>query len=423
MQLISSIHKPIKATIQIPGSKSMTNRVLLMAALAKGVSEIEDILLSDDTLTCINALRELGVAITLDSESHSCLVAGCQGIFPKKSANVWCQDAGTVARFLLAACAATPGEFFFDGSKQLRERPIQNLIEALRAMGATISPQSITHLPLTIKGTEFIKGGQISVDGSMSSQFLSALLMVAPFARTSLIMQTKNLVSRPFVDMTCAMMADFGVLVKRLTSDRFIVPVPQRYVARRYVVEPDLSLAANFFAAAAVTAGSITIQPINIAKSKQGDIKFLSILKKMGCQIIESVDGLMVKGSTELKGVSVDMRDCSDTFMALAAIAPFANTPTTITNIGHTRLQESNRIRVMKTELEKLNVRVEEGEDWLRVHPSKPHSGVIDSHGDHRIAMAFSIIGLRIGVTINGSQCVTKTCPEFFELWEKIHTA
>lgn len=212
-------------------------------------------------------------------------------------------------------------------------------------------------------------------------------------------------------------MREFGVMVHRMHQERFSVPVPQRYVAQQYVIEPDLSTASYFFAAAAITNGAVTIQSLDLKKSKQGDAKFLDVLIKMGCHVREDADGLTVQGAKELRGVNVDMSDFSDTFMTLAAIAPFAVTPTTITNIGHTRLQESNRIAVMRENLEKLNVRVEEGHDWLRIHPSQPRGGIIDPHQDHRIAMAFAVLGLKVaGVEIQDAECVAKTCPEFFEL-------
>jgi 3-phosphoshikimate 1-carboxyvinyltransferase len=230
-------------------------------------------------------------------------------------------------------------------------------------------------------------------------------------------------VSHTYVDMTCEIMADFGVLVRRMRNGRFSVPAPQRYAARDYVVEPDLSTASYFFAAAAVTGGRVTIQPIS-RSSKQGDVEFLSVLEKMGCQVEESVLGLSVHGPDVLKGVSVNMMHFSDTFMTLAALAPFANSPTTITNIGHTRLQESNRISAMREGLESLGVRVEEGPDWIRVHPGRPRAGVINSHHDHRIAMAFSIIGLKVqGIEIDGSECVSKTCPDFFSLWQNLSSS
>lgn len=420
-QSIQAVKTPIHARVTIPGSKSITNRVLLLAALAEGVSEIFDILISEDTLTLINALHSLGIVVQLDQQERSIIVGGSQGNFPKQEATVWCQDAGTVARFVLAACAAASGAFHFDGSERLRERPLFLLIRALVSQGAKMLPPEAEKMPFTLVGAEGLKGGVIEIDGSETSQFASALLMVAPFAKREVIIKTHSLVSSPYLDMTCEIMADFGVLVRRMHQTRFSVPAPQSYVGRDYTVEPDLSTASYFFGAAAVTGGEVTIQMVKRATSKQADVEFLTVLEKMGCQVEETESGLRVKGASVLKGVSVNMRDFSDTFMTLAAIAPFAQSPTTITNIGHTRLQESNRISAMKTGLEKLGVKVEEGPDWIRIFPGEPKSGVIDSHKDHRIAMAFSIIGLKVpGVEIDGAEYVAKTCPDFFGMWEKL---
>lgn len=418
---VRAIKKPIEARIKIPGSKSITNRALLMAALADGVSEVSSILVSDDTTAFINALRQLGVMIQLDETTQTCIVGGCNGHFPKDKASIWCNEAGTVARFLFAACASSVGDYSFDASERLRERPISILLNTLKMQGAKVTPPQAMQMPLTIHGRKGLQGGEIEIDGSQSGQFISALLVMAPFAETPVLLKTTHLVSRSFVEMTCTMMGEFGVLVRRLHQERFSIPVPQRYAARDYVVEPDLTTASYFFAAAAVTGGQVTIQPIELQQSKQGDAKFLKTLEKMGCIITETSMGLKVNGPSELRGVSVDMRDSSDAFMTLAAIAPFAMTPTTITNINHTRLQESNRITVMRQELEKLKVRVEEGADWIKIYPSQPVAGTIDAHHDHRIAMAFSIIGLRVGIQIEGAECVSKTCPSFFELWDQLY--
>lgn len=421
-QSIRAVNFPIHARVAIPGSKSLTNRALLLAALAEGVSELFDILISDDTLALIDALHKLGIIVQLDKDNHSVIIAGGQGSFPKKEAAIWCKDAGTIARFLLAACASSQGNYQFDGSERLRERPILSLLRTLTNQGAKIIPTEAEKMPFTLVGTDGLSGGIIEIDGSETSQFASALLMVAPFAKQEVIIKTHDVVSSPYLNMTCEVMADFGVLVRRMHQTRFSVPAPQRYLARDYTVEPDLSTASYFFAAAAITQGTITIQPVNRAESTQADVEFLTVLEKMGCQVEESMSGLLVRGPEVLTGVSVSMRDFSDTFMTLAAIAPFADTPTTITNIGHTRRQESNRITAMKMGLESLGVKVQEGSDWIRIFPGTPTAGVINSHKDHRIAMAFSIIGLRVeGIEIDGAECVAKTCPDFFKMLEKLN--
>lgn len=413
---------PIKAKVHISGSKSMTNRALLLASLAEGASEISDMLISDDTLAMANALHELGIMIQLDKTARSCIVGGAGGQFPKKQANIWCNDAATVARFLLAACAASPGSYRFDASEQMRKRPIAELLRVLINQGAKLSPEKARQMPFTLTGSDGIQGGEIEMDASETGQYVSALLMVAPFAKKTLQIKVQDLVSQPYIDMTCEMMADFGVLVRRMHSGLFSVPIPQRYNARDYKIEPDFSTASYFFAAAAVTGGQVTIQPVSRSASRQGDIEFLAILEKMGCEVSESETGLTVKGPAELKGVSVDMRHFSDTFMTLAVLAPFAKTPTSITNIGHARRKESDRIAVMRTELQKLQIKVEEGKDWLKIYPSEPKPAMIETHHDHRIAMAFAVIGLRVpGITINDAECVNKTCPDFFATWEKLY--
>ncbi len=412
-QAINARLTPLNAHITVPGSKSITNRALLIAALAQGVSKLSDILISDDTLTFIHALQQLGVVIELNEQARTCIVRGTNGKFPKQEATIWCADAGTAARFLLAACAATGGIFHFDGSQRLRERPLASLLQVLREQGAAVQTNK---MPLTVKGIAGLQGGDIAIDGAETSQFLSALLMVAPFSRHPVTFKVNELVSRPYVNMTCAMMADFGVISD---SSSYSVHAPQHYVARDYVIEPDLSTASYFFAAAAVTGGSVTIQAINRAHCKQGDVAFLSVLEEMGCTVEETSSALTLTGVSVLQGVTVNMQKFSDTFMTLAALAPFAKTPTTITHIGHTRLQESDRIAAMRSELEKLQIKVEEGPDWIKIYPGQPQAGEIDSHRDHRIAMAFSIMGLRVpGIVIDGAECVAKTCPAFFEMWD-----
>lgn len=417
---ISVRNTPIQSSVIIPGSKSMTNRALLLAALAEGSSEITDVLLSDDTRALMDALIELGIDLQLDEKKLQVSINGCNGQFPKKNATIWCAEAGTVARFLLAACASSPGVYHFDAAPRMRKRPIQGLLSVLRLQGVTVDPPTET-MPLNLIGIDGLEGGEVFVESSETGQFLSALLMIAPFAKQPVTIETKEVVSSSYVDMTCEMMSDFGVMVHRLHTNRFFVPTPQRYLGMTYAIEPDLSTASYFFAAAAITGGEVTIQPMNRRSSRQGDVNFLSVLEKMGCTVSEHADGLTVKGPVALKGVNVDMRHFSDTFMTLAALAPFATTPTTITNISHTRFQESDRMAVMKQELEKLQGRVEMGPDWIKIYPSQLRGSVIDSHNDHRIAMSFSVIGLRIpDMVIDGAECVSKTCPTFFDLWESL---
>lgn len=408
----------VNATLTIPGSKSITNRALLIAALAHGVSELSNVLICEDTVAFSNALHKLGIMIQLDEENQTCIVGGAEGRFPRKEASIWCNDAGTAARFLIAAAAGTPGVYFFDGSSQLQKRPLAKLLQILTLLGAKVDREN---LPLTLQGAEQLAGGTIEVNSSQTGQYVSALLMMAPFTKKPLIIKANNLVSESYVNMTAEMMGEFGVSVRRLHQTSFTVPVPQRYLARNYQIEPDFSTASYFFAAAALTSGEVRIPYFDLAKTKQGDAAFLTVLEKMGCKVEASASYLSVKGPPKLYGINVNMCDFSDTFMTLSILAPFAETPTTMTNIGHTRFKESNRISAMRQELEKCGVRVEEGPDWLKVYPSKVKGALIHSHFDHRIAMAFAILGLRIpGIRIQDAECVSKTCPGFFQLVEKM---
>jgi 3-phosphoshikimate 1-carboxyvinyltransferase len=420
-QVIRAVSKPIQAQITIPGSKSITNRALVLAALAKGVSHLSGVLISDDTRVVITALQQLGIDMQLDETLHTCVVTGGGGYFPQKKASIWCGDAGTAVRFLLAVCALSSGEYYFSGSAQLCARPLKNLLKILIQQGAKISPEDAEKMPFCLYGTNSLRGGEIKIENDETSQFASSLLMIAPFLKPTVTLKLMRAVVSPYIEMTSAMMAEFGVSVKRLHNACFTILPAQHYRACDYVIEPDLSTASYFFAAAAVTGGQVTIQAIDRKNCLQGDVAFLTVLEKMGCVVSEDTQGLCVQGPKVLQGVNVDMRDFSDTFMTVCAIAAFATTPTTITNIGHTRLQESNRITAMRKNLEVLNIKVEEGGDWIKVFPSEPRAGVVDSHGDHRIAMACSIIGLRIpGIEIDHAECVSKTCPAFFQLWEML---
>ena len=311
-------------------------------------------------------------------------MSGAAGRVPASEANVWCADAGTAARFLLALCAAGHGRFALDASAQMRRRPMGPLLEALRAQGAAFEPAGATSLPVTVVAGG-LSGGTVTLPGDVSSQFVSALLMAAPLARAPLAVTVDGLVSRPYVDMTLAMMAQFGVEAERDDYTSFRLR-PATYQARDYDVEPDASTASYFFAAAAITGGRVTVPGLRRRGGLQGDVRFVDVLEAMGCRVSDGDDGLTVEGpraagtgthvGTEapapLAGLTVDMADISDTFMTLAAIAPFASSPVTITGIANVRLKESDRIAAMEDGLRRAGVRTESGPDHLRVLPGAP---------------------------------------------------
>jgi len=412
---------PIHASISIPGSSSITNRALMLAALADGVSEISGIRIDEDTKTFVNALRQVGIVTQLDEKSCSCIIAGGNGKVPKKQTTIWCADAEDAAHYLMTVCAASPGVHYFDTSPDLRERSFAGLLSILSRQGMQLIPNDTVCMPFTIIGADSFLGGDIILDSSVTSTLVSALLLIAPYARATFNFNFNEVSGQEHINMTCAMMAEFGVLTHRLHQGQFMVPVPQRYQARDYIVEPDFALASYFFAAAAVTSGEITIQPVQRSLSKQMDVKCLSVLEKMGCSILETHAGLTLKGPAVLKGIEVSMREFSDIFLMLAAIAPFADSPTRITHIDKISPAETALINTVKKELEKMHIRVEAGEDWIKIFPGTPRGAVIHPHEDSRIAMAFSLIGLKVpGVVIENTQCIMQVFPEFFTFWDEL---
>ena len=413
----------LSAVVRLPGSKSITNRALLLAGLAAGRSVLSGALEAGDTDAFAAGLRSLGVAV--ERRGDEVAVEGAGGSFPAAEADVFCAEAGTAARFLLAAAAAGEGVYRFDAAPQLRRRPLGLLLQALRAQGARTEPDDAGTLPLTLRAGG-LAGGSLRLPGDTSSQFVSALLMAAPLGRGPLDLRVDGLVSRPYVTMTLRMMESFGAGATarsgagRSAGDHFVV-APGAYAAREYDVEPDASTASYFFAAAAVTGGCVKVLGLRRAGALQGDVAFLDVLECMGCTVMDEPDGVLVAGPAALAGLTIDMADISDTFMTLAAIAPLATSPVTITGIGNVRLKESDRIAAMEENLGRTGVTTESGPDSLRVFPAAPRGARIDPHGDHRIAMAFSVLGLRApGMVVEDPGCVAKTCPGFFDLWATI---
>ncbi len=412
---------PIQALLKLPGSEAISYRALLSAALADGVSEVSGLPINDNIKTFIHALRQVGIVAQLDTKSSSCIIAGGSGKLPLKQASLWCANSKLITYFLMATCSISPGVYHLDGSATLRELVLTDYLTLLHTQGADMIPNDIQHLPLTLLGSDSLEGGEIDLPAPVNSHLVSALLMISPYARTPVVFNVPHLLDQDAVELTCSMMAEFGVLVHRVHQGQFMVPVPQRYQARDYVVEADLPLAAYFFAAAAITGGEIRIQPIARSSSKQPAIKFLSLLEKMGCRITENQTNLTVIGPSELKGIEVSLRDFSDIFFALAALAPFATSPTRITHIGKMNPHETAALAVLKNKFTRMEITTEGGEDWIKIFPSKPKSITVNRHDDHRIAMALVVMGLKVpGIALEDLDCIALTHPNFFELWNKL---
>jgi len=417
---IQPISNPVNAEILVPGSKSITNRVLLLAALADGASTFENALFSEDSHWFVDCLRRLGIAVGTDEDHARIVIHGQGGRFPSQNAELFVGNSGTTARFLTAAATLGYGEFRFDGVARMRERPIGPLLAALRALGAQITAER-DRFPLVVHANG-LKGGLAELDATSSSQYLTALLQVASYAEADVTIKTVGaVVSEPYIEMTLRLMEQFGVHVEQDGFSEFRIKAGQRYRAQDYTVEPDASNATYFFAAAAVSGGRVRV-PYLSPESLQGDAHFVDVLEKMGCTVIRDTHYLEVQGPQTLHGIEIDLNAMSDTAQTLAAIAPFADSPTIISNIGHIRLKETDRIAAVVNELRKLGVRVEAWPDGMRVHPGTIHPGAVDTYDDHRMAMAFSVIGLRVpGITINNPDCTAKTFPDFFTRFARLY--
>ncbi len=409
---MTPVSAPVVGEPRLPGSKSLTNRALVLAALADGESIISGALISDDTRYMAQALAALGIEVHVDTAACIIRAKGCAGRIPAHQADLYVGNAGTAARFLTPMLALGRGRYRLDGNARMRQRPIEPLLAALRLFGVRVRSEHGTGCPPIVMEADGLPGGRVVVDSSLSSQYLSGLLMVAPSARSDVHIEvTGRAVSEPYAAMTASMLRDWGLEV----SGHYSVPAPQKRHGKQYRIEPDASAASYFMACAAITGGQVHIAGLGRG-SLQGDIRFADILAEMGCRVEWTGSSVVVAGSGRLLGVDVDMNAVSDTAMTLAAIAPFAETPTRIRNVAHMRAKECDRISATANELRRLGVTVIEHDDGLTVMPSKPTGGIVETYDDHRIAMSFALIGLRVaGIGIRNPECVAKTFPVYFE--------
>jgi 3-phosphoshikimate 1-carboxyvinyltransferase len=413
---IATAEPPLAATISVPGSKSITNRALVLAALADGNSVVNSALVSDDTYAMAAALRTLGIDVRVDGTTRIITVSGRGGIIPASRANLDIGGAGTAMRFLAGFLTLGRGCFRLDGNPRMRQRPIEALLKALRQLGMEARAENDDGCPPVVINTlptAFV-GGEVSIDARLSSQFVSALLMPAPLWRHGLKLTVNGDAARPFIDMTLDLMERWGVGASR-DGDRIIVRGGQRYNATQFNVEPDASAASYFAAAAALVGGRVTIRGLR-KDSVQGDVGFLQILEQMGARLRWHRDGVDIIGSGRLRGLDVAMNTMPDMVATLAAMAPFASSPTRIRNVSFIRYHESDRIHALASELAGLGAAVREFEDGLEIFPSPLNRGVVETYDDHRIAMAFAVVGLkRAGIIIKNPGCVAKTYPHFFD--------
>lgn len=406
---------PVRGAIRPPGSKSITNRALVCAALANGESVLKGALDSEDTRVMLTALGKLGIPVGVSDGGGTLRVAGCGGAIPARHAEIFVANSGTTMRFLTALVALGHGEYRLDGIPRMRERPMGDQAAAMRALGVDVQCEGARECPPVVVAANGLRGGIAEVRGTASSQFLSGLMMAAPYADAPVVLAVQGtLVSVPYIAMTQRVMQAFGAEVDA-TSDysELRIANARRYHGRDYAIEPDASAASYFFAAAAITGGEVTVEGLSRA-SLQGDVAFVDCLAEMGAEVRFDNDSITVTGRP-LVGVDVDMNAISDTVPTLAVAALFAVGPTRIRNVGHIRHKETDRIAAVAAELRKLGAAVDESEEGLRISPGPLRAAAIDTYNDHRMAMSFAIAGLRVpGVVILDPGCTAKTYPDFF---------
>lgn len=415
---IQPLTGPLEApSVRVPGSKSISNRALLLAALAEGSSELRGTLDSDDTRVMIAALRALGARIELAADGGM-QITGVAGKPRVPESVIDVRASGTAARFLTAALALVSGPTRLDGIPRMRQRPIQDLVDAMNALGASMTTESPGGCPPVASRGGGFAGGEATVDASRSSQYVSAVLQVAPYAQRDVRLRLKDgvLVSKPYVDVTLAVMREFGAEVGIVDAATLQVSTAKPYRGRVYTIEPDASTAAYFFGAAALTGGHVRVLDLP-GHSAQADMGVLGVLERMGATVERKPNAVEVRGpAAGLVGVDVDMNSMPDAVLALAVTAAFAKSETVIRNVANLRIKESDRLAALETELRKLGAEAETGPDWLRIRPGKLRAAKIATYDDHRMAMAFALAGLKVpGVVIEDPACVSKSWPEYFD--------
>jgi len=419
---IEPVTQKVNAIIRVPGSKSYTNRALVTAALADGVSTVDNALFSEDTQYMASCLRSLGIPIEEHKNGCRFIVHGETGVIPVEKASLFVGNAGTAMRFLTALLTLGNGVYEIGGIKRMGQRPIQDLLDGLNQLGADVKSKFNNGCPPVIIRASGLLGGKALVKGDLSSQYFSALLMAAPYAKRDVTIEVQgDLVSKRYVDMTIALMHQFGVTIENKNYKAFFIKAGQRYKAIRYYVEGDASATSYFLAAAAITGGKVRVTGIG-ENSLQGDIHFADILKKMGCRVSMGPDWIEVCGGI-LQGVDVDMGDMPDVVQTLAAVAVFAQGRTRVRNVKNMRIKETDRIAAVVKELGKMGITATEYEDGFEIVPSAPNPAEIETYDDHRMAMSFALIGLRVhGILIKNPECVSKTFPGYFQRLEELRT-
>lgn len=409
--------------VNVPGSKSITNRALLLATLSSDEVELSGVLFSDDSRHFLQCVRDLGINADIDEKNRLVKIKGCNNRIPLDKASIYVGSAGTAARFLAATLGVSNGTYHLDASEQMRKRPMAPLLSSLSELGCKIqysgTPEG--HFPFTLIASGFAKN-EISINIDSSSQFLSALLIASVLSDNGLTVNVTGSHGMAYIEMTRLMMEQFGVKCTTEDNRVFKIAKDQKYSIDKYAIEPDASAAAYFYALSPLLGITVCVPGIH-SNSLQGDVAFIDTLVQMGCSKEESETGIILYPPKDgiIHGITIDMSSFSDQAITLAAIAPFADSPTTITGIGHIRLQESDRLSAIATELSKMHIKVEEASDSITIYPGTPSCSEVDTYDDHRMAMGFSLIGLRSdNIVINDPDCCRKTFENYFEVLDEV---
>lgn len=415
--------RTINSEVYMPGSKSITNRALIIGALSDGETCFKNALFSDDTKYMQKALKDVGIHVHSNELTNEIRITGTNGQFNTPSNEIFVGNAGTAMRFLTTFFTLGNGKFILTGDDRMQERPIRDLVDGLKNLSVKINYLKNEGCPPLEIHANGLKGGKTTMKGEVSSQYFSSLLLSGCYAENDIEIKVDgDLVSKPYIDITSKLMSDFGVGFVNMDYQQFKIPAKQIYRHQKtYFIEGDASNASYFFGAAAVTGGKIRVY--NVSKDTiQGDIQFVELLKQMGCQVEYGINYIEVIGNKKLKGIDVDMRHISDVVQTLSVVALFAEGKTVIRNVANMRVKETDRIHALYNELTKIGAEVEEKEDGLVITPKDKYNACeIETYNDHRMAMSFSLAGLRIkGINLLDPNCVSKTFPNYFKLFEKI---
>ncbi len=406
--------------VDVPGSKSITNRALLLATLAEGISTLRGVLFSDDSRHFLKCVQDLGFETQVDEAGR--LVKGLGGAVPLTKADLYVGSAGTAARFLTACLGLSEGIYHMDASEQMRRRPMAPLLCALEELGCEVLYDAEEgHFPFVLRGHGFRKE-QISINIDSSSQFLSALLIVSCLCKRDFTTHIEGTHGMAYIDMTLKMMEQFGVCTQKASDSTFLTRAGQHYRALDYRIEPDVSAACYFYAMSPLLHVPVRVNHVHF-DSLQGDVAFIRLLEEMGCLAADTPEGIVLSPPAEgmFHGITADMSACSDQAITLAAIAPFAEGPTTINGIGHIRFQESDRIAAITAELSRMGIRCDERQDGITIYPGRPAPSTVETYDDHRMAMGFSLTGLRSpGIVIADPGCCRKTFEDYFEVLDDV---